>query len=31
NYTFMVTLTNDIKMQVSRSYMKGFKVAIGLS
>ncbi|MBI5974427.1 response regulator transcription factor LytR [Staphylococcus canis] len=30
NYTFMVTLTNNVKMQVSRSYMKDFKAAIGI-
>lgn len=31
NYTLRVTLTNEIKMQVSRSYMKQFKQAIGLT
>ncbi|EKU48129.1 response regulator transcription factor LytR [Staphylococcus massiliensis] len=31
NYTFMLTLTNDVKMQVSRSYMKDFKAQLGLN
>nr|WP_279017174.1 response regulator transcription factor LytR [Staphylococcus schleiferi] len=31
NSTYMVTLTNDVKMQVSRSYMKSFKQVMGLT
>lgn len=31
NYTYQVTLTNNLKFQVSRSYMKPFKEAIGLN
>ncbi|GEP84444.1 two-component response regulator [Staphylococcus piscifermentans] len=30
NYTYQVTLTGGLKVQVSRSYMKPFKAAIGL-
>lgn len=30
NYTYQVTLTHQLKVQVSRSYMKSFKQAIGL-
>ena len=30
NYTYQVTLTGNLKVQVSRSYMKPFKAAIGL-
>ena len=30
NYTYMVILTNGVKMQVGRSFMKDFKASIGL-
>lgn len=30
NYTYQVTMTNNLKVQVSRSYMKNFKQTIGL-
>lgn len=30
NYTYQVTMTNNLKVQVSRSYMKAFKQTIGL-
>lgn len=30
NYTYQVTMTNHLKVQVSRSYMKTFKQTIGL-
>ncbi|MCU5745303.1 response regulator transcription factor LytR [Staphylococcus sp. SQ8-PEA] len=30
NYTYQLTMTNQLKFQVSRSYMKGFKHQLGL-
>ncbi|MDO6152349.1 LytTR family transcriptional regulator DNA-binding domain-containing protein, partial [Staphylococcus aureus] len=30
NYTYMVILTNGVKMQVRRSFMKDFTASIGL-
>ena len=30
NYTFQLTLTQDLKYQVSRSYMKAFKQQLGI-
>lgn len=31
NYTYQLTMTNQLKFQVSRSYMKPFKQMMGLS
>ncbi|MFZ8102673.1 LytTR family transcriptional regulator DNA-binding domain-containing protein, partial [Staphylococcus arlettae] len=31
NYTYQLTMTNQLKFQVSRSYMKAFKQMMGLS
>lgn len=31
NYTYQLTMTNQLKFQVSRSYMKPFKQMMGLN
>ncbi|MBU7217337.1 response regulator transcription factor LytR [Staphylococcus gallinarum] len=31
NYTYQLTMSNQLKVQVSRSYMKQFKIAMGLN